>query len=322
MTSLTLKDLGLLSQEELADRLDEIQLLIQYGFHIYPCHAVFPSGCACKLKHKDKKEWGKHPTGRASHKTASSLTTVKQWWVENPDDNVAINPELSGCVVIDIDPRSGGHISWEQFLTKHKIEIPQTVMTLTGEYLDGDNQTMRGYHLWFRVQEPVSFIQNFTELGYEGIDVKYNGGVMAPPSRHSSGVQYEWASGRSPFDVDIAQLPEAFAQLIRRKASRSLRYTQSVGYKFPSALATESVEELLSTPLHEGNRVVGLYKLTCRVAYRLGVNTPSMVEEVTNLMLHYNQTMVIPPLEGYGADSPDLHIRNAIEWIARNSDVA
>jgi hypothetical protein len=235
---------------------------------------------------------------------------------------VAINPELSGCVVIDIDPRSGGHISWEQFLMKHKIEIPQTVTTLTGEYLTDDNQTMRGYHLWFRVQEPGSFIQNFTELGYEGIDVKYNGGVMAPPSRHSSGVQYEWASGRSPFDVDIAELPEDFAQLIRRKAGRSLRYTKSVGYKYPSALATESVEELLSTPLHEGNRVVGLYKLTCRVAYRLGVSTPSMVEEVTNLMLNYNQTMVIPPLEGHGADSPDLHIRNAIEWIARNSDVA
>jgi hypothetical protein len=322
MTSLTLKDLGLLSQEELTNRLDEIQLLIQHGFHIYPCYAVFPSGCACKHNHKDKKEWGKHPTGRASHRTASSSPSGKLWWVENPYDNVAINPELSGCVVIDIDPRSGGHLSWERLLNKYKIELPNTVMTLTGEYLTSENETMRGYHLWFRVQEPASFIQNLSELGFEGIDIKYNGGVMAPPSRHSSGVTYAWASGKSPFDLEIAELPDALAQLIRRKTGRSLRHTQSVGYKYPRALATESVEELLSTPILEGNRVVGLYKLTCRVAYRLGVNTPAMVEEVTNLMLNFNQTMVIPPLEGSGADSPDLHIRNAIEWIARNSDDA
>jgi hypothetical protein len=322
MTSLTLKDLGLLSQDELAHRLDEVDLLIQCGFHIYPCYAVTPFGCACKLKHKDKKEWGKHPTGRSSHKTASSLPAVKLWWVENPYDNVAINPELSGCVVIDIDPRSGGHISWENFLKKHEIELPNTVMTLTGEYVTSENEKLRGYHLWFRVQEPASFIQNFTELGYEGIDVKYNGGVMAPPSRHASGVTYEWAPGKSPLDVEIAELPDPLLKLIRRKVGRSVRHSQSVGYKYPRALASETVEELLSVPLLEGNRVVGLYKLTCRVAYRLGVNTPDKVQEVTNLMLHFNQTMVIPPLEGSGADNPDLHIRNAIDWIARNTDDA
>jgi hypothetical protein len=322
MTSLTLEDLGLLSQNALASRLNEVERLIKSGFYIYPCYAVTPYGCSCNLKHKDKKEWGKHPTGRASHKQASNSQNVKLWWIENPYDNVGINPELSGCVVIDIDPRSGGHIAWQDFLEKSEIEVPMTVKTLTGEYETADGQKLRGYHLWFRVRAGLSFIQNFTELGYEGIDIKYNGGVIAPPSRHSSGVTYEWATGQSPQDIEIAELPGELEQLILRKSRRHVHASEVVGYEYPRELATLSVEQLLSEPLHEGNRVVGLYKLTCRVAYRLGVSTSEEADAVAELMLNFNQNMVIPPLEVGGADCAEKHIRNAISWIAGNTHVS
>lgn len=314
MTSLTLKDLGFLSQKEIKDRLDEVELLIQCGFHIYPCYAVFPTGCACKLKHKDKKEWGKHPTGRASHKIASCDPRAKEWWVDHPYDNVAINPQLSGCVVIDVDPRSGGHRSWIKFIEDFQIEIPSTVQTLTGVYPLDDGSSMRGFHLWFRVSEGSSFVQNLDSLGYQGIDIKYNGGVMAPPSKHSSGVSYEWAAGRSPSDLEIAALPTELAEKILRKQRRWIPSEQIVGYALP-ATPKESIEELLSAPLREGNRVVGLYKLTCQVAYRLGVETPEKEKQVLSTMLDFNASMVHPPLELGGADAAEKHILNAISWI-------
>jgi hypothetical protein len=82
----------------------------------------------------------------------------------------------------------------------------------------------------------------------------------------------------------------------------------------------ESVEELLNSPLYEGNRVVGLYKLACQVAYRLGVETQEKENHVLALMLNFNSTMVHPPLELGGADAAEKHILNAIEWIAGQTD--
>lgn len=314
MNIVTLEDLGLLSTKALEERLQAVCSLIDYGFYVYPCYAISPFGCSCKLKHKDKKEWGKHPTGHSSHKIASCDSRVKMWWVENPYDNVAINPQFSGCVVIDVDPRSGGHDSWIKFLEDFQIDIPNTVQTLTGVYTLPDGSTMRGFHLWFRVSEDKSFVQNLNHLGYEGIDIKYNGGVMAPPSNHSSGVSYEWAEGKSPLEIEIAELPTELELKIARKHKRLIPTDQFVGYALPSS-PKESIEELLSTPLYEGNRVVGLYKLACQVAYRLGVETPEKENEVLSLMLDFNASMVHPPLELGGADAAEKHILNAIEWI-------
>lgn len=316
MNKVTLGDLGILSTKALEERFRAVCSLIDFGFYVYPCYAISPFGCSCKLKHKEKKEWGKHPTGRSSHKIASRDPRVKTWWVENPYDNVAINPQFSGCVVIDVDPRSGGHNSWIKFLEDFQIEIPNTVQTLTGIYDLKDGSSMRGFHLWFRVTEDSGFVQNLNHLGYDGIDIKYNGGVMAPPSNHSSGVSYEWAAGNSPTEIDIAELPTELGKKIRRKQSRLFPRDQFVGYALPSANPKESIEQLLSTPLYEGNRVVGLYKLASQVAYRLGVETPEKEHKVLEIMLNYNASMVHPPLELGGADAAEKHILNAIEWIA------
>jgi hypothetical protein len=297
MNSLTLEDLGLLGEEALKARLDSINNLVDFGFYVYPCFAITPFGCSCKLKHKNKKEWGKHPSGHASHKVASCDPRAKLWWIENPYDNIAINPEKSGFVVIDVDPRSGGHKSLEKFLSDCDVVLPKTVTTLTGVYETAEGESVRGFHLWFKAPENANFVQNLNHLGYEGVDVKYNGGVMAPPSRHSSGVTYEWAEELSPFEISFAELPDALTKKLTRKFRRPI-----------------------SVPIYEGNRVVGLHKLACRVAYRMGVETPEKAEAVLNVMLEYNASMVHPPLERFGADAAEKHILNAINWIAGQSD--
>jgi hypothetical protein len=48
-----------------------------------------------------------------------------------------------------------------------------------------------------------------------GIEVRLGGNAgqsVSPPSRHRSGVQYQWLPGMSPSDVDVARLPKAFKQ--------------------------------------------------------------------------------------------------------------
>jgi len=107
---------------------------------------------------------------------------IKRWFARWPDANIAIRtgPE-SGFAVLDIDVKSGGFDSLEMLAHKHGV-LPDTMVSKTGG---------GGRHYFFKY--PINGFKNSAGKIAPGVDTRGDGGyVVAPPSIHSSGRQYEW----------------------------------------------------------------------------------------------------------------------------------
>lgn len=96
---------------------------------------------------------------------------------------------ISGVVVIDVDDAS----------ILADLNLPKTVTVETGG---------GGYHLYF--QAPDQRIGNSVSKLAKKVDVRGEGGqVVFPGSIHpDTGKMYRWVEGRSPKDIDLANLPD------------------------------------------------------------------------------------------------------------------
>ena len=100
---------------------------------------------------------------------------IEEWWNKWPNANVAIiTGKLSSLVAVDADSAKG--IQW------------------VNEYMDRTtvyNKTGKGCHALFKYPKKL-------EIGNRGriapdVDIRGEGGyIIAPPSIHGSGKQYEW----------------------------------------------------------------------------------------------------------------------------------
>jgi hypothetical protein len=118
--------------------------------------------------------------------------------------NPAVVLGPSGLLGVDNDGPEGVAL-----LRRHVPEgLPLTVTVLTGK----DD----GYHFWFR--RPPDAATSFVELGPEGVIVKANQYLLAPPSLHPSGRVYRFAEGRAPWEVEIADLPAAILKRLEQAA--------------------------------------------------------------------------------------------------------
>ena len=225
----------------------------------HPAHA--PAGAShaqeqCTCGDPKCKSQGKHPrTANGVHDATTDPAIIRDWWQRWPDANVGIAlPE--NAVVLDVDGGEGqASLSGEH--------IPLTVCALTA----------RGFHYYFRL--PKGAVRNVTGLR-PGLDVKTAGGyVVAPPSRHASGLQYEWADGLAPGEVAIADCPQWLSTLLRdRKPSPNPRFANG---------------ELEVIPEGRRNSTLTSY------AGRLRSLGMSYGEMLTVLQLH-NRTCCKPPL--------------------------
>jgi hypothetical protein len=128
--------------------------------------------------------------------------TIKRRWTETADANIGLRPDASGFVVVDVDTRNGGYKTLEA-LEAELGPCPDTVVARTG-------CREPGLHLYYRVPAGMEFRG---KLG-DGIDIKYRGYVLAPPSIHPDGGRYEWLS--SPFDTEVAELPPAWLARMKK----------------------------------------------------------------------------------------------------------
>jgi len=109
---------------------------------------------------------------------------VRKWFTQWPDANVGIiTGAISGIVVVDIE--AGGPTN----------DLPPTVMCSTGG---------GGWHFYYKY--PDNYVKNGVRVK-ELTDIRGDGGyVVAPPSLHKSGKNYEWFV--APGDADFADLPD------------------------------------------------------------------------------------------------------------------
>lgn len=149
---------------------------------------------------------GKVPLTLNGVKGASdSPERVAAWWEESPWANIGVACGASGIVVIDIDPRNGGHDTWKAF------PRTETVTSKTGG---------GGVHYWFK--EPGVSVRWPRTIG-EGVDVqagsKY---IVVPPSE----TEKRYIFLRKPTEYPIADCPEWLLE--RRDASPVSTYVSPV----------------------------------------------------------------------------------------------
>ena len=293
------------------------------GWNILPCYGIVGGRCTCGGVHAEPKDVGKHPSLPEWNRYATSdVDVISSWWEKDPQTNVGVVCKPSGFFVIDIDPRSGGPVSFEKFESLVEGALPPTVEAITGEYTIAGGRAMRGRHLFYKCDENEALIGNLKRAGLNGIDIKHNGYVLIAPSRHFSGVCYEWAPGRAPWEIEMAQAPEELLQALRKKGRKSTTSLGEGDWSFLDNLEfggeRVDVDRLLEEGIDEGSRAVDIYSLTCALANKFPVQTEAGRLAVETMMIRFNAEKVRPPLELEGQGGLLMHVRRAIQFVLDN----
>ena len=292
------------------------------GWKILPCHGIADGGrCTCNSAHAEPKDVGKHPAiGEWNVNATSDAATIAGWWERNPDYNLGVFCRPSGFLVIDIDPRSDGIESFEKFEELLEGALPPTVEAQTGDYTH-KGKVVRGRHLYYKVSEDEQLVGNLIKNGLKGIDIKHNGYVLMPPSRHFSGTTYDWKPGQAPWEMQMADAPEELLQALRKKARRSSTSYTDGSWDWINELEWKGekvdIAALLEDGIDEGSRAVDVYKLACAMANKFGTSDESRFL-VETTMIRFNHEKVRPPMELEGPNSLLMHTRRALDFVAEN----
>lgn len=176
--------------------------LASNGICVFPLRWVDAGRCTC-WKADTCDSPGKHPLTTNGVKGATTdRAQVEQWWRTWPNANIGIATGR-GLLVLDVDEPEGEE-SLRTLEGQHG-PLPVTVETRTG----------RGRQLYFKGDTANSA----GRLG-KNLDVRGSGGyVVAPPSHHVSGKDYEWITNGLTFDA----LPSAPVWLVEANATAERR---------------------------------------------------------------------------------------------------
>jgi hypothetical protein len=152
------------------------------------------------------------------HDATTRRETIVKWWKRWPRANIGIpTGKRSGWLVVDIDPRHEGFVSFERLLetSKRRAESqrrPFEPLPPTRSAYSGGG----GLHLIFAARSDLE-MRNTTALGgYPGLDVRGEGGyIVVPPSLHESGRRYMWMN-----DEQLAPFPDLLSSLHREWRER------------------------------------------------------------------------------------------------------
>jgi len=159
------------------------------------------------------KQGEKRPPMQGWQNAATSDPTTIRTWFEGQFKDCGLGIATGEfrdryLIVIDIDDRqqfSGSETLAD--LEQLHGKLPDTVEVITGS---------GGRHIYFLTDEPIRNEASGT-LGI-GIDIRGIGGqVLAPPTKHPNGKNYEWVEGRSIADRKPADMPLWMVLLLKTK---------------------------------------------------------------------------------------------------------
>lgn len=198
--------------------------LASLGWQVFPCHSVKDDGaCSCGSPHTDNlNSIGKHPRiTRWELESTRDHSQIQGWLDQFGAVNWAIPCRTSAMVVFDVDPRNGGVAGLAELRKAlGKLWVP-TFTVATGLY-ETEGVPERGLHFYYKAPLGSQFPQNLGDA-FPGIDVKYNGYVMAPGSKHKSGVTYEVIEA-----LDVAPIPKELFSRIPKKRAKTQSHPLSV----------------------------------------------------------------------------------------------
>jgi hypothetical protein len=229
--------------------------------------AVFP----CRVRDK------RPATANGCRDATRDPTTIKAWWGDNPDLNLAIacGPP-SGIFVIDIDGDVGE--AWLHRFEQNNEELPTTVISATS----------RGRHLYFKWPGPKEIRTSAGRIA-DGIDVRGLGGyVLAPPSVHPSGHVYRWEARKG---TNFAEAPAWLLALLDARARND--YT-------PASSTWRNLD-----PIVEGTRNETLASLA---GYLIRAHLD--IHLIRHIVQLWNAAHCVPPLD-------DDEASNVVASVAR-----
>lgn len=140
-----------------------LQLAAQ-GFYVFPCYP------------NDKRPRGDGWQARSTR----SPEQIRAMWSNFPDDNIGIDCEKSGLVIIDIDNKNGknGSAAVSEWQAAHG----QFTGTVTAETPSG------GYHLYYRGQA----VKGVLGLCGGSVDIRSKGNLVIAPGSEINGKLYKW----------------------------------------------------------------------------------------------------------------------------------
>ena len=303
------------------------------NWKILPTHGIRSDGrCTCGQRHDDPKDVGKHAAVAGWQNAATTdPATIQGWWGREPEYNVAVMAKNSGFFVLDVDPRNGGDESYFRLEETLEGDIPNTITQITGEYkIRG--VVKRGFHLFFKAPEGLNYHKDLSKLGFSGIDIKYNGYTMLAPSRHLSGVTYEWHPEKNPGTMEMAEPSQVMLDYLSKRGGGGER--NSIGgfrgnrkreggagglWDFVAELSEEygekmDLDKFLEEGVTEGSRAVDIHRIACSMANKYGTE-PGDQEVIVAAMQKFNAEKVHPPLP---MDELMLHVERAIEFVKAN----
>ena len=177
--------------------------------------AVFP------LRPNDKRP----ATEKGCKAATTDIQQIESWWNTSPSYNIGIATGgiSGGLVVIDLDIDEDKGINGYESLKewqRENGELPETWTSVTGR---------GGYHFLYK---DGATSQNRVGL-YDGVDIRGEGGyIVAPPSIHPNGRQYEWEQG--PGDCEIAQADNRVINFLMGPAPES--WEQKPGFQEPETI--------------------------------------------------------------------------------------
>lgn len=180
---------------------------------------------------------GKRPLTANGFKDASGdPKQIERWWRQHPDANVGVACADSDLFVIDVDSDEGER-TLAALVERHGT-LPRTVGVNTGG---------GGRHLFFAAPLDLDVPGR---LG-EGVDLKYHGYVVAPPSVHpKTGKRYAWADSASPDEHDLAPAPTQWiARATERGGSTRGRFTDE-DWAVPEGAVHEAMVSIAGTARH------------------------------------------------------------------------
>lgn len=220
----------------------------EYGWAVFPVSAttkkpLTPHGC------KDAK---KDPGA------------IRAWWKRHPDASIGVATGIiSNLIVIDEDIDEDKDLNGYQEVTQWERingNLPETVRAITGR---------GGAHLYFKYTGKD--IKNRAGI-LEGVDVRGEGGyVIAPPSYHPNGTQYQWED--DPEDIPLAEVDDTVKKFLE------------IGHS--SAPSTFKLPQVIPS----GQRNATLYKLACSLQAR-GLEDDTILQTI----IRENQTKCEEPL--------------------------
>lgn len=183
---------------------------VEKSWPVLALHSIKDGKCTCN---KEKCESpGKHPRWHKKFlpRGVKSATTdekiIKKWWTMWPGANIGIacGPRSFDVLDVDQDKNTGERVGEETLSKLEKIHspLPDTVEQITGQ----------GRQIFFKYTGKIE--KNESRFA-DGLDNRTLGGyVVAPPSLHVSGRQYEWEAAHHPDETELVEPPEWLINVI------------------------------------------------------------------------------------------------------------